>query len=116
MATIGLYIRGDQESANALRARLNELAGSLGYVASAGPTAGEGNLAGLLAAIDRGDVVLIALSDDEKQAAMGELEEIDEPWAQRIVEGVLESLEAAAAAEYEAIKDLAERPRNGERG
>ena len=55
-STIGLYFPVDNEQVNALRARLNELAGKFGYVAKAGPTAGKGNLAALLVAIDAGEV------------------------------------------------------------
>jgi len=54
---IGLYFRDmDQGEINALRARLNTLAYELGYTAKSGPTAGKGNLAALLVAIDAGDV------------------------------------------------------------
>ena len=57
---IGLYFRGlDKEGVNALRARLNRLAGTFGYVAQAGPTTGEGNLAALLIAIGDGEIVLV---------------------------------------------------------
>jgi len=58
--TMGLYFRGmPQDEINALRARLNDRAGELGYTALTGPTAGEGNLAALLVAIDAGEVELV---------------------------------------------------------
>lgn len=53
-STIGLYFDLSQEEANALRERLNALAYRLGFMARRGPTAGEGNLAALLQAIDGG--------------------------------------------------------------
>jgi hypothetical protein len=58
-STIGLYFPIDKDEVNALRARLNALAGELGYIAKAGPTAGKGNLAALLMAIDE-DKIFIA--------------------------------------------------------
>lgn len=53
-STIGLYFSISQDEANALRDRLNKLAYRLGFMARRGPTAGEGNLAALLQAIDSG--------------------------------------------------------------
>lgn len=61
MTTIGLYFPLDQESTNALRQRLNDLAAGLGYTATRGPTAGEGNLSEMLLAIDAGEVALVLL-------------------------------------------------------
>lgn len=71
MSTIGLYLRKeiDQPAANALRARLNDLAGDLGYTAVAGPTAGGGNLPRLLQAIDAGEVALVRLSKQSQNDA-----------------------------------------------
>lgn len=66
MTTFGLYFRGmSQQDANALRARLNARAAELGYTASGGPTKGQGNLAGLLRAIDEGEVVLSKREKEE---------------------------------------------------
>ena len=57
---IGLYFRDmDQDEINALRARLNRLAGEFGFTAKAGPTTGEGNLAALLIAIGDGEIILV---------------------------------------------------------
>ena len=57
---IGLYFRDmDQDEINALRARLNQLAGEIGFTAKAGPTTGEGNLAALLIAIGDGEIILV---------------------------------------------------------
>lgn len=57
---IGFYFRQmDKEEVTQIRARLNEIAKSLGYVAERGPTAGQGNAAALLVAIARGEVEVI---------------------------------------------------------
>lgn len=69
MSTIGLYLRMNQPAANALRARLNDAAGSLGYTAIAGPTAGGGNLPELLRAIDAGEVALVLLPEQNRASA-----------------------------------------------
>jgi len=70
MATIGLYLRGyKQEEANALRSRLNEIAATFGYTAERGATAGEGNLAEMLRAIDGGELALVLLTPEQQQAA-----------------------------------------------
>jgi hypothetical protein len=57
---VGFYFAGmSKEEVNTLRARLNDLAAELGYVAKAGPTAGQGNAAALLVAIANGEVRLV---------------------------------------------------------
>ena len=64
---IGLYFRDmEQDEINALRMRLNALAGELGYVAKAGPTVGKGNLAALLVAIDAGEVSVVKSETTEQ--------------------------------------------------
>lgn len=76
MATIGLYIRGvDQEGANALRARLNQIAAEFGYTSERGATAGEGNLAEMLMAIDRGELALVLLPDEQRAWAINWLDQ-----------------------------------------
>jgi hypothetical protein len=76
MATIGLYIRGfDQEHANALRLRLNEIAAEFGYTSERGPTAGEGNLTQMLIAIDEGELALVLLPDEQRAWAINWLDE-----------------------------------------
>lgn len=65
-STIGLYFNFDQESANALRGRLNEIAARYGYTATRGATAGQGNLSELLLAIDAGEVATVFMSDAMK--------------------------------------------------
>lgn len=76
MATIGLYIRGlDQEGANALRARLNQIAAEFGYTAERGATAGEGNLAEMLTAIDSGELALVLLPDEQRAWTIDWLDE-----------------------------------------
>lgn len=68
MGTAGLYFRSlEKHQVNALRARLNELAGSMGYKAAPqSPTAGQGLLAALLVAIDAGEVALVLLPDEQQ--------------------------------------------------
>lgn len=70
MPTIGLYYSTEftQAETNALRSRLNDLAGTFGYIAHRGPTAGRGNLAELLIAIDSGEVALVLLPDEQRSA------------------------------------------------
>lgn len=63
--TAGLYFGNlTQDETNALRARLNDLAGALGYVARSGPTTGtkRGVLAHLLVGIDAGEVAVVRLT------------------------------------------------------
>ena len=56
-STIGFYFAGlSKEETNAVRARLNAIAAELGYRASRGATAGQGNAAALLVAIAAGEV------------------------------------------------------------
>lgn len=63
---IGLYFRGkDKAEVNAIRARLNELAGELGYTAVSGPTTGEGNLAALLVALAAGELRIVKATEGE---------------------------------------------------
>ena len=62
MATIGLYFRFPQTEANRLRARLNEMALSLGYAATRGPTAGQGNLSAMLIALAEGELKIVSLT------------------------------------------------------
>lgn len=70
MATIGIYFRGlNQLDTNALRARLNAIAAEFGYTAERGPTAGEGNLAVMLKAIDAGELVVVLLPPEQQIAA-----------------------------------------------
>lgn len=67
MTTRGFYFRNlDGTAANALRARLNTLAGTLGYTASSGRTKGAGNVAALLQAIDAGEVAVVLLPDEQR--------------------------------------------------
>ena len=44
-----------------MRARLNKIAQGFGYIATGGPTTGDGNLSALLVAIDAGEVALVLL-------------------------------------------------------
>lgn len=66
MTTLGFYFRDmTKEEANAVRARLNELAAEFGYTAKSGPTVGQGNAAALLVAIARGEVNLSRQDSEE---------------------------------------------------
>jgi len=59
-----LYFKGLTKSdTHALRARLNQIAAALGYTTERGTTAGQGNLAKLLQAIDAGEIALVLLDD-----------------------------------------------------
>ena len=71
MGTAGLYFRSmEKAEVNALRSRLNELAGSMGYKADPkSPTAGQGLLAALLVAIDAGEVAVVLLPDEQRGMA-----------------------------------------------
>ena len=72
---IGLYFRGlDKEGVNALRARLNRLAGEFGFTARAGPTTGEGNLAALLIAVGEGKAVIVPVDTDTIQQTIDRLD------------------------------------------
>jgi len=65
---IGLYFRGlDKSGVNDLRARLNRLAGELGYTAQAGPTTGDGNLAALLIGIGDGYEAIVHLAGEDME-------------------------------------------------
>jgi len=67
MASFGLYFKDmSQEEANATRKRLNDLAAAHGFLSERGPTAGDGNLAELLMAIDNGKMALVS-EDQQKQ-------------------------------------------------
>lgn len=82
MTSIGFYFRGlDQAKTNALRQRLNDIAAGLGYIAHAGPTAGAGNLADLLVAIDSGEVAPVLLPDEQRLQAIQYLDSLGEEWA-----------------------------------
>jgi hypothetical protein len=86
MSAIGIYFRGmTKPETNAIRARLNEHAAEHGYVAARGPTAGQGNLAALLVAIQAGEVFTCLLSDAEFGEAMRHLEDVNASWARSII-------------------------------
>lgn len=56
---IGFYFRGlNKAEVTQIRAKLNEIAKGLGYIAKRGPTSGQGNAAALLIAIARGEITL----------------------------------------------------------
>jgi hypothetical protein len=64
---LGFYFAGlTQEEVNQVRAQLNRIAAEFGYVAKAGPTAGQGNAAALLVAIARGKIKLVKVEQGVK--------------------------------------------------
>lgn len=74
MATIGLFFAMPQEDANAMRARLNELFGRLGYATEEGTVSSRkrrqpwrGGLPGGLIGLDKGEVVVVPVPDDPDQ-------------------------------------------------
>ena len=100
MSQMGFYLRGlTQPQANALRARLTDLAASHGYLATRGPTAGRGNLAAMLQALDAGEVATVLLSDGQRAAAIEHLGQVGEDWADVIVDSLLAALERQTEAE-----------------
>jgi hypothetical protein len=106
MSTIGLYSSLPQPQFNALRGRLNALAADFGYTAQRGPTAGEGNLVGLLEAIDAGEVALVLLPPEHQVAAAawleGQARAVRAAAADFAALGLAEALEVVAAALREA--------------
>jgi len=82
MPNINLYFRNmTNAQSRALRARLAEIAASHGYIATRGPTAGDGNPASLMAAIANGEVATVLLADDERRRAIHQLRRLAEEWA-----------------------------------
>lgn len=65
MASIGLYFQGSQQNANELRAKLADVAKSLGYITGAqSPTKGEGSIVKMLMAIASGELILTKRGQD----------------------------------------------------
>jgi len=109
MSTLTLYLRMTQPAANALRARLNDQAAAHGYTAVRGPTAGQGNLAELLRAIDAGEVALVLLPEQNRASAIRWLREQAQQLEAEANDfstlGLAEALETFA----EALSDAADR-------
>jgi len=102
MTTIGLYFRGlDREQTNALRTRLNQIAFDFGYYAERGPTAGRGNLAEMLIAIDAGELALVLFADGWFRPALEHLEAVGEEWADAIIASLHAALQRQAEADGE---------------
>ena len=103
MSTIGLYFRGmSQQETNAVRDQLNAIAAAHGYIAHAGPTAGEGNAAALLAGIAAGEVALVMLPREQRTWAIEFLESAAATASRPLVDAltsIAESLKDAAARE-----------------
>ena len=105
MSTLGLYFgQMEQPDANALRSRLNELAGSMGYKADPkSPTAGQGLLAALLVAIDAGEVALVMLPDEQRGMVAR--------WLREQAEGQPGPLAEALGSIAASLEDAADRER-----
>ena len=105
MATVGFYFKEmSKEDVNALRSRLNNLAATFGYTAERGPTAGQGNLAEMLMAIDTGELALVLLPDTQYRPALETLDGIaaDLPpdnWAETIAASIRAALQRQAEAD-----------------
>jgi hypothetical protein len=114
MPTIGLYFPScmTNEDVNALRERLNETAAAFGYTASRGPTAGRGNLAEMLIAIDSGELALVLLPDEQIHNALQMLDRLyqeDEfynAWARDITTALRDALQRGVEAERAEIEAL----------
>jgi len=113
MGTLTLYVRTPQPATNALRARLNALAAAHGYTATRGPTAGQGNLAELLRAIDAGEVALVLLPEQNRASAIRWLREQAQQLGAEANDfstlGLAEALETFADALSDAADRAAER-------
>ena len=115
MPAIGFYFpsRFSREDVNALRSRLNGIAESFGYTAERGPTAGRGNLAEMLTAIDSGELALVLLPDEHYRPALEALDGLasEDPyrneWAATIAQALRDALRRGAEAEAAEI-DAAE--------
>ena len=66
MSTLGLYFPMPRPEANELRAELNAIARQHGYLATRGPTAGQGNAAAMLVAIATGELAVLLLPDEQR--------------------------------------------------
>lgn len=62
---LSIWTGRDATENQALRARLSEVAASLGLVTTMGPTTGAGSVGGLLVDIAEGDAVVVAIDDYE---------------------------------------------------
>lgn len=73
MPTIGLYFPDQmtRSDVNALRSRLNQIAGDFGYTSR-----GKGNLVTMLCAIDAGELALVLLPDEHIRQALDQLDAI----------------------------------------
>lgn len=111
MTTLGFYFPLSKPAANALRARLNQIAAEHGYTATRGATAGEGNLVELLLALDAGEVATVLLPDTQLQCAIDALEALStadpvrNEWAGTIAESLHQARERTRAAERAELEE-----------
>lgn len=107
-STIGLNFSNlTQPQANALRARLNDLAGDLGYVARSGPTTGRnrGVLAHMLVGIDAGEVAVVKLNVVQFRLMATILECRGTDLADVVAASFRAALEREAEAKYAKIRN-----------
>lgn len=118
-ATIGLYFPLSKDELNALRHRLNYLFGSMGYADEDSTPPYRGGLPAGLMALDKGELALVLLPDEQRawarewllqQAAT--LEKAEPPRSFREL-GIIEALRVIADALGEAIDREAEVGSNG---
>lgn len=113
MPAIGFYFPSHmtKEDVNALRERLNEVAASFGYTASRGPTAGQGNLAEMLIAIDSGELALVLLPDEQIHNALQVLDRLHREdsfhsdWAKDVAASLRAALQRGAESDQGEIDD-----------
>jgi hypothetical protein len=100
MTTIGFYFRHD---ANRIRRALAAIAAEYGMTAIAGPTAGQGNPAELMASIAAGKTAVVLLGNERRGAAAAWLREqatVADPDLRESLATIAEELEAASRREW----------------
>lgn len=110
MTTFGLYFKDmDQEAANAMRSRLNEIAKGYGYTAERGATAGQGNLADMLQAIDAGELALVLLPDEQRDSVvrwlLNQAETVQDATISEALESIARQLNAAQTMAAQTDRD-----------
>jgi hypothetical protein len=93
---LGLSFRLDHAEANALRERLNQRAGRLGYRPTMGRSAGKGVLSMLLEGWDRGEVVVVRVDPAKRQELAERLaermHEVEDPDVAELLASITDAL------------------------